>query len=127
MFKAPILGHSSAIHIESMANARTERARSIGVRVDLDCAKEPALTEMVKSTYFKHDQVAQVVAVADFGRGESTTFRAQPQSRRAPGQIAALLKRAGGQGQRPCPGIDFDGCLVQRRLIAEAANKQFSN
>ncbi len=125
MFKALILDDSSAIHTELMAQAVTEGACSIGASVDLERVARAAPPEIAKWADFKPDQVAPAVAVTDLGRCDSTTISAPPHARRMLWPLAAILRRAGSQGQRQRSSIDLAGSRL--RLIAGTANNQFDN
>ena len=127
MFKALILDDLSAIHAELMAEAVTEGACSIGASVDLERAARAAPREIAESPEGKLDQVAPVVAVADLGQRDSTTFTAPPHVPRMRWPLAAILRRAGRQGQRQRSSIDFAGSRMRWRLIAVTANNQFDN
>ncbi len=127
MFKALILDDSSAIHAELMAQAVTKGAGSIRASIDLERVARAAPREIAKSADVKLDQVAPVVAVGDRGQCDSTTLSAPPHVPRMLWPLAAILRRAGRQGQRQRSSIDLAGPRLRWQLIAGTANNQFDN
>ena len=65
MSKVLVLYYSSYGHIETMAQAVAEGARSTGATVDVQRVPETAPAEVAKAAHFKLDQAAPVATVAE--------------------------------------------------------------
>lgn len=65
MTKVLVLYYSAYGHIETMANAVAEGARSTGATVDIKRVPELVPDELAKASYYKMDQVAPVATPAD--------------------------------------------------------------
>ena len=96
MTKILILYYSTYGHMEAMAQAAAEGARSTGAHVDIMRVPETVSADVAKTHHFKLDQeapVAMIEALADYDAiliGSPTRFG------RIAGQIAAFLDQAGG-------------------------------
>jgi NAD(P)H dehydrogenase (quinone) len=60
-----VLYYSSYGHVEALADAVAEGARSAGATVDVKRVPETAPAEVAKAAYFKLDQKAPVATVAE--------------------------------------------------------------
>jgi len=96
MAKVLVLYYSSYGHIETMAQAVAEGARSAGATVDIKRVPETVPAEIAKSAYFKLDQAAPVAAVADLAEYDAIIIGAPTRFGRMPSQMAAFLDQAGG-------------------------------
>ncbi|WP_029005454.1 NAD(P)H:quinone oxidoreductase [Azorhizobium doebereinerae] len=96
MAKVLVLYYSSYGHIETMANAVAEGARSTGATVDVKRVPETAPEEIAKAAHFKLDQAAPVAAVADLEHYDAIIVGAPTRFGRMPSQLAAFLDQAGG-------------------------------
>ena len=65
MSKVLVLYYSSYGHVEALAHAVAEGARSAGATVDVKRVPETAPAEVAKAAYFKLDQRAPVATVAE--------------------------------------------------------------
>ena len=65
MSKVLVLYYSSYGHLETMASAVAEGARSAGAVVDIKRVPETAPTEVAKAAHFKLEQAAPVASIAD--------------------------------------------------------------
>ena len=65
MAKILVLYYSSYGHVETMADAVAEGARSAGATVDVKRVPETAPAEVAKAAHFKLDQKAPVASVAE--------------------------------------------------------------
>jgi NAD(P)H dehydrogenase (quinone) len=65
MSKVLVLYYSSYGHVETLADAVAEGARSTGATVDVKRVPETAPQEVAKAAYFKLDQKAPVATVAE--------------------------------------------------------------
>ena len=97
MTKVLVLYYSSYGHIEQMADAIAEGARSTGAEVDIRRVPETAPAEVAKAAGFKtdtaHEQIGDVNELANYDAivlGGPTRFG------RVPSQLASFLDQAGG-------------------------------
>ena len=65
MSKVLVLYYSSYGHIETMAQAVAEGARSAGATVDIKRVPETVPEDIAKGAYFKLDQAAPVATIAE--------------------------------------------------------------
>jgi len=96
MSKVLVLYYSTYGHIETMAQAVAEGARSAGASVDLKRVPETVPAEIAKSAHFKLDQAAPVATVAELEHYDAIIFGAPTRFDRMPGQMASFLDQAGG-------------------------------
>ncbi len=96
MSKVLVLYYSTYGHIETMAQAVAEGARSAGATVDLKRLPETVPAEIAKSAHFKLDQAAPVASIADLEHYDAIIFGAPTRFGRMPGQMASFLDQAGG-------------------------------
>ena len=96
MSKVLVLYYSTYGHIESMAQAVAQGARSAGAQVDLKRVPETVPMEIAKSGHFKLDQTAPVATVADLENYDAIVVGAPTRFGRMPSQMASFLDQAGG-------------------------------
>lgn len=96
MSKVLVLYYSTYGHIETMANAIAEGARSAGAQVDIKRVPETAPADVAKAAHFKLDQAAPVATVADLEAYDAIVIGAPTRFGRMPSQMAAFLDQAGG-------------------------------
>lgn len=96
MAKVLVLYYSSYGHIETMAQAVAEGARSTGASVDLKRVPETAPTEVARAAHFKVDQAAPVASVAELEGYDAIIVGCPTRFGRMPSQMAAFLDQAGG-------------------------------
>ena len=96
MSKVLVLYYSTYGHIETMAQAVAEGARSAGASVDLKRVPETVPAEIAKSAHFKLDQAAPGATVAELEHYDAIIFGAPTRFGRMPGQMASFLDQAGG-------------------------------
>ncbi|MNL11055.1 NAD(P)H dehydrogenase (quinone) [compost metagenome] len=96
MSKVLVLYYSSYGHIETMARAIAEGARSAGAEVDIKRVPETVPLEIAKASYFKLDQSAPVAAVADLEKYDAIIVGTGTRFGRMSSQMAAFLDQAGG-------------------------------
>ena len=65
MAKVLVLYYSSYGHVETMANAVAEGARSAGATVDIKRVPETAPADVAKAAHFKLEQSAPIAAIDD--------------------------------------------------------------
>jgi NAD(P)H dehydrogenase (quinone) len=100
MSKVLVLYYSTYGHIETLAQAVTEGARSAGAQVDLKRVPETVPTELAQSAHFKLDQKAPVATVAEMENYDAIIIGAPTRFGRMPGQMASFLDQAGGLWMR---------------------------
>ncbi len=96
MSKVLVLYYSSYGHIEAMASAVAEGARTAGATVDIKRVPETVPDDIAKSAWFKLDQQAPVAAIADLANYDAIIIGAPTRFGRMPSQMAAFLDQAGG-------------------------------
>lgn len=96
MAKVLVLYYSSYGHIETMAQAVAEGARSAGATVDIKRAPETVPAEIAKNAHFKLDQEAPVATVADLEHYDAIIVGTGTRFGRMSSQMAAFLDQAGG-------------------------------
>ncbi|MFJ3047552.1 NAD(P)H:quinone oxidoreductase [Herbaspirillum chlorophenolicum] len=95
MTKVLVLYYSSYGHIEQMAEAIAEGARSTGAQVDIRRVPETVPTEIAKNAHFKLDQAAPVATVADLEHYDAIIVGTGTRFGRMSSQMAAFLDQAG--------------------------------
>lgn len=96
MSKVLVLYYSSYGHIETMAQAVAEGARSAGATVDVKRVPETAPLEVAKAAHFKLDQAAPVATVAELENYDAIIVGCPTRFGRIPSQMASFLDQAGG-------------------------------
>lgn len=96
MSKVLVLYYSTYGHIETMAQAVAEGARSTGATVDLKRVPETVPAEIAKNAHFKLDQAAPVATVAELEHYDAIIVGAPTRFGRMPAQMASFLDQAGG-------------------------------
>jgi NAD(P)H dehydrogenase (quinone) len=96
MSKVLVLYYSSYGHIETMAQAVAEGARSTGATVDLKRVPETAPLEVAKTAHFKIDQAAPVATVSELEGYDAIIVGCPTRFGRMPSQMASFLDQAGG-------------------------------
>lgn len=91
-----VLYYSTYGHIEAMANAIAEGARSTGATVDVKRVPETVPAETAKNAHFKLDQAAPVAKVADLTDYDAVIVGTPTRFGRMSSQMAAFLDQAGG-------------------------------
>ncbi len=95
-----VLYYSSYGHIETMANAVAEGARSAGASVDVKRVPETAPLEVAKAAHFKLDQAAPVAVIDDLVNYDAIIVGSPTRFGRVASQMAAFLDQAGGLWMR---------------------------
>ena len=96
MARVLILYYSSHGHIETMAEAVAEGARSVGASVDVKRVPETAPDAVARAAHFKLDQPAPVAEVEDLTRYDAIVIGTGTRFGRLSSQMAAFLERCGG-------------------------------
>lgn len=100
MSKVLVLYYSTYGHIETMAQAIAEGARSAGASVDVKRVPETVPDEIAKSAHFKLEQPAAIATVAELAQYDAIVVGAPTRFGRMPGQMASFLDQAGGLWMR---------------------------
>ncbi len=96
MSKVLVLYYSTYGHIETMAEAVAEGARTTGATVDLKRVPETVPEAIAGPAHFKLDQAAPVAAVADLEHYDAIIVGCPTRFGRLPSQMASFFDQAGG-------------------------------
>lgn len=96
MSKVLVLYYSTYGHIETMAEAVAEGARSAGAAVDVKRVPETVPEAIAGPAHFKLDQAAPVAAVADLEHYDAIIVGCPTRFGRLPSQMASFFDQAGG-------------------------------
>ncbi|MCZ4279141.1 NAD(P)H:quinone oxidoreductase [Kiloniella laminariae] len=96
MAKILVLYHSTYGHIEQMAEAVAEGARSAGATVDIKRVPETVPQEIAQKSGYKLDQKAPIATVAELENYDGIIIGAGTRFGRIPSQMASFLDQAGG-------------------------------
>jgi NAD(P)H dehydrogenase (quinone) len=100
MTRVLVLYYSSYGHIETMATAVAEGARSAGASVDIKRVPETAPLEVAKAYGFKLDQKAPIASIDDLANYDAILVGAPTRFGRICSQMASFLDQAGGLWMR---------------------------
>jgi NAD(P)H dehydrogenase (quinone) len=105
MAKVLVLYYSSYGHIEKMADAVAEGARSAGAEVDIRRVPETAPQAVVEAAHFKTDTTHPLIESVDkLAEYDAIVIGAPTRFGRMPSQMASFLDQAGG--------LWFSGALI---------------
>lgn len=96
MTKVLVLYHSTYGHIEQMAEAMAEGARSAGATVDIRRVPELVPDEVARKAGYKLDQKAPVATIDALADYDAIIVGAGTRFGRMPSQMANFLDQAGG-------------------------------
>jgi len=96
MTKVLVLYYSSYGHIEQMAYAEAEGARSAGATVDVKRVPENVPEEIAKASHFKLDQPAPIATPDELGNYDAIIVGAPTRFGRMPSAMGGFWERAGG-------------------------------
>jgi NAD(P)H dehydrogenase (quinone) len=100
MAKVLVLYYSTYGHVETMANAVAEGARSAGAHVDIKRVPETAPAEVAKAAHFKLDQKAPVANIEELANYDAIVVGTPTRFGRIASQMASFLDQAGGLWMR---------------------------
>jgi NAD(P)H dehydrogenase (quinone) len=100
MAKVLVLYYSSYGHVETMATAIAEGARSAGVSVDIKRAPETVPLEIAKAAHFKLDQKAPIATIDELEHYDAIIVGSPTRFGRISSQMASFLDQAGGLWMR---------------------------
>jgi NAD(P)H dehydrogenase (quinone) len=96
MTKVLVLYYSSYGHIETMAMAAAEGARSAGATADVKRVPETVPAEVAKAAYFKLDQAAPIATIDELANYGAIIFGTPTRFGNMAGQMRNFLDQAGG-------------------------------
>jgi NAD(P)H dehydrogenase (quinone) len=96
MTKVLVLYYSAYGHIETMASAVAEGARSAGAQVDVKRVPELVPEEIARKSYYKLDQTAPVATIEDLTNYDAIIVGVGTRFGRLASQMANFLDQAGG-------------------------------
>jgi NAD(P)H dehydrogenase (quinone) len=96
MSKVLVLYYSSYGHIETMAGAMAEGARSAGAQVDIKRVPETVPAEVAAGAHFKLTQDAPFATIGELANYDAIIIGAPTRFGRMPGQMANFLDQGGG-------------------------------
>jgi NAD(P)H dehydrogenase (quinone) len=100
MSKVLVLYYSSYGHVEALAAAMAEGARSAGATVDVKRVPETAPLDVAKAACFKLDQSAAVATVDELAHYDAIIIGTPTRFGRMSSQMASFLDQAGGLWMR---------------------------
>jgi NAD(P)H dehydrogenase (quinone) len=100
MAKVLVLYYSSYGHIETMAEAVAEGARSAGAAVDVKRAPETAPADVARAAHFKLDQKAPIASIEELAHYDAIIVGCPTRFGRMCSQMATFLDQAGGLWMR---------------------------
>src|SRR5665213_138442 len=100
MSRVLVLYHSSFGHVEQMAYAVAEGARSSGATVDVKRVPETVSREIGQSSHFKLDQAAAIAVIEELALYDAIVVGTPTRFGRISSQMAAFLDQAGGLWMR---------------------------
>lgn len=96
MSKVLVLYHSTYGHLEAMAEAVAEGARSTGATVDIRRVPETVPEDVARASGYKLDQAAPIAEVSELPNYDAIIVGAGTRFGRLPAQMAAFWDQAGG-------------------------------
>lgn len=96
MARVLVLYYSSYGHLETMAGAVAEGARSTGATVDIKRVPETVPGDVAKASHFKLDQKAPIAVIDDLADYDAIIVGAPTRFGRVCSQMASFLDQAGG-------------------------------
>ena len=96
MSKVLVLYHSVYGHVEQMAEAVAEGARSAGATVDIKRVPETVPEDVARKAGYKLDQKAPIATIDDLKNYDAIIVGAGTRYGRLPSQMAAFWDQAGG-------------------------------
>jgi NAD(P)H dehydrogenase (quinone) len=96
MARILVLYHSTYGHVETMAQAVAEGARSAGAEVDIKRVPETVPEEVARQSGYKLDQAAPIAEVEDLPNYDAIIIGVGTRYGRMASQMTAFLDRTGG-------------------------------
>lgn len=124
MTKVLVLYYSSYGHIETMAAAIAEGARSAGAEVTIKRVPETVPLDVADKAHFKINQAAPVATVAELADYDAIIVGTGTRFGRMSSQMAAFLDQAGGLWARGALNGKVGSRLSFRPARSMAVRKQ---
>jgi NAD(P)H dehydrogenase (quinone) len=96
MSKVLVLYYSSYGHVETMAHAVAEGARSTGATADVKRVPETVPPDVAKAFHFKQNQPAPIAVIDDLANYDAIVVGTPTRFGRISSQMASFLDQAGG-------------------------------
>jgi NAD(P)H dehydrogenase (quinone) len=112
MPKVLVLYYSAYGHIEAMAKAVAEGARSGGATVDIKRVPETVPEEAAKAAHFKLDQAAPIARIDDLADYDAIIVGTGTRFGRISSQMASFLDQAGGLWMRGALNGKVGGAFI---------------
>ena len=96
MAKVLVLFYSSFGHVEQLANAIAEGARSTGASVDVKRVPETVPEEKAKESHYKLDQAAPIATIDELGNYDAVIVGCPTRFGRMAAPMATFLDQGGG-------------------------------
>ena len=96
MTKVLVLYYSAWGHMEAMANAAAEGAKSAGAKVDVKRVAETMPEEVQKAMHYKQDQKAPVAKADDLAEYDAIIFATPTRFGMMAGQMKTFMDQTGG-------------------------------
>jgi NAD(P)H dehydrogenase (quinone) len=96
MARVLVLYYSAYGHVEAMAEAIAEGARSAGATVDVHRVPETVPMDIAKANHFKLDQSAPTASIAELEHYDAIVVGTGTRFGRMSAQMATFLDQAGG-------------------------------
>lgn len=96
MAKVLVLYYSAYGHVEAMAQAVAEGARSAGAQVDIKRVPELVPEEVAKASHYKLDQAAPIARIDELANYDAIVIGVGTRFGRMASQMANFLDQAGG-------------------------------
>ncbi len=100
MARILVLYYSSYGHVETMAEAEADGARSAGATVDIKRVPETAPPDVAKAAHFKLDQKAPIALIDELGNYDGIIVGCPTRFGRMSSQMAAFLDQGSGLWMR---------------------------
>ena len=100
MTKVLVIYYSSWGHMEAMANAAAEGAKSAGATVDVKRVAETVPEDIQKAYHYKMDQKAPVAVVDDLANYDAIIFATPTRYGMMAGQMKNFIDQTGGAKRR---------------------------
>jgi NAD(P)H dehydrogenase (quinone) len=100
MSKVLVLYYSSYGHVETMARAVAEGARSAGATVEVKRVPETTPPEVAKASHFKLNQAAPIATIEELANYDAIIVGTPTRFGRMSSQMASFLDQAGGLWMR---------------------------
>jgi len=95
MSKVIVIYYSSYGHVEALANAVAEGARSTGASVDVKRVPETVPLDIARTMHFKIDQAAPIATIAELENYDAIIVGSPTRFGRISSQLASFLDQAG--------------------------------